>query len=190
MNDKKSTIDTTQELKKNFWIFTHSLKNYLLDKSKVLQDKYYDYRIKAEIHLEEEMKKREVMMVEHERRLQEYRKKYYEQQMLNQQQNPNAQAPTQVIGVTKEETKPVSSLRDSEEQSRVNAMNEYAAYSNVPCHFNSEKPKYSSSFYKGALIGYGLGVMATKKILISPLISAYIFGRLWEMKNCNKTKLK
>ena len=183
MNDKKSSIDTTQELKNNFWIFTHSLKNYLLDKSKVLQNKYGEYRIKAQIHLEEEIKKREVMRVEHERRLQEYRKKYYEQQMVNQQQDLNAQA-------TKEEIRPVLSLRDLEEQSRVNAMNEYPAYGNVRCNFNSEKRKYSSSFYKGALIGYGLGVMATKKILISPLISAYIFGRLWEMSNYNKTKPK
>ena len=46
---------------------------------------------------------------------------------------------------------------------------------------NSPIGRLNLEFFKAALVGYGLGVIGTRRVLIRPLICATIFGSLWQI---------
>eukprot|EP00826_Nyctotherus_ovalis_P065302 TRINITY_DN9596_c0_g1_i3.p1 TRINITY_DN9596_c0_g1~~TRINITY_DN9596_c0_g1_i3.p1 ORF type:complete len:184 (-),score=39.35 TRINITY_DN9596_c0_g1_i3:95-646(-) len=171
MERKPPQIDSTQELKSSFMLFTNSLKNFLVDKSrdlsKELKIKYDNYRIKAQVKREEEVKEFSTMMAA--------KQKYMDEQMrLYHQENHNAQP--------QEAMKGTGIPTDNFQKPPEGPNNFYGPINSkdAPWHSQLGLDKRKPSFYKGALIGYGLGVVGTRRALITPLISAYIFGRLWE----------
>ena len=175
MSDKKPTIDTTMELKNSFRAFAFSLKDFLIDKGKLMQTKLEDHRIRNQIKREEERKNWIEMMNARNQYMEQQRRKYYEQQRVGAMPNAN------------EETKtPTTDILEAK-QFEYPICHECAKreYFKKDMRYFKEGPfghikKHGSEFYKAALVGYALGVMGTGSTLVLPLISAYISGSVWE----------
>eukprot|EP00826_Nyctotherus_ovalis_P052726 TRINITY_DN6751_c0_g1_i18.p1 TRINITY_DN6751_c0_g1~~TRINITY_DN6751_c0_g1_i18.p1 ORF type:complete len:199 (-),score=36.49 TRINITY_DN6751_c0_g1_i18:177-773(-) len=192
MEDKRPRSDTTQELKNSFSVFTRSLSNYITEKGTILKARFeekerqrkerYQERYK---YIEEEQKRQLALMEARQQYINNQRRMQYEQQMKFYKENLNT--PPENEGEIKmppgSPQEPPADPRQQFPRSYYDPRlympeNKYWGSEASP-YYDVSKRERSHSFGKAALVGYGVGVLATRSVLLAPLICAGIFGYIW-----------